>query len=229
MAQRHNARLHILHISTADELALLPHNGRITSETCPQYLLFDRNDYARLGSRIKCNPAIKEPSDRETLVDAVKNRYITVIGTDHAPHLPADKEGDALHAASGMPGVQFALPLMLSKFYECTVAELMCHAPARLYCIDRRGFIRPGFYADLVVVRKTGEPYSITDADAAGRCRWTPYAGTELNVRVEATYVNGNKVFDGTTVDTSHHGMPLYFCDETEYKSKNKAKFADIF
>ncbi len=200
LARATGARLHVLHISTSDELELFapgPLSGkRITAETCPHYLIFGGgSDYERYGTRVKCNPAIKERSDREALLKAVIDGRIDVIATDHAPHLPADKKGDALTAASGMPGVQFSLPLMLSMtdrepgLTPERVVELMSHNPATLYGIDRRGFIRRGYYADLVLIAETDR--EIADSDVVSTCGWTPYAGMELMRRVDRVWVNG--------------------------------------
>lgn len=203
LALETGARLHLLHISTADELNLIPADERpieqrqLTFETCPHYLIFGgKEDYLRLGSRIKCNPSIKEQSDRRALLQAVADGKIDVIATDHAPHLPADKQGGSLRAASGMPGVQFSLPLMMTMADDGILApekvvELMAHNPARLYGIERRGFIRPGYYADLVLL--VPDSHEICDSDALSRCGWTPYAGRHISRRVAATWVNGSR------------------------------------
>ena len=199
IARRHSKRLHLMHVSTASELDLLqsgdPSVKLITAETCPQYLLFDRSDYASRGARVKCNPAIKETSDREALLQAIVDGRIDTIGTDHAPHLPADKEGGALKAASGMPGVQFALPLMLELVEKLgqplsLVARLMAANPATVWRVNRRGKLFPGYYADIAIVRK-GMPVEIKDSDVESRCGWTPYAGLQTSWRVEQTVVNG--------------------------------------
>lgn len=203
LARKHSKRLHLMHVSTARELELLQPGyvgGKlITAETCPQYLIFDRKDYARLGGRIKCNPAIKEESDRAALLQAITDGRIDTVGTDHAPHLLSQKEGDALTAASGMPGVQFALPLMLGITEELgqplsLVPQLMAANPAAVWNVTRRGSLFPGYYADIVVVAK-GEPRVITDGDVASRCGWTPYAGIETRWQVKQTIVNGLTVY----------------------------------
>lgn len=205
IARRHNHRLHVCHISTADELALFTAGTDtaeklITAETCPQYLTFDSDDYARLGARIKCNPSIKAFTDREALNASLSTGKIDTIATDHAPHLPTDKNGGALKAASGMPGVQFALPLMLEKTLDAhltlqSVSRLMSGNPATIFGIDRRGFIRPGYYADLVFVKAGTTPHTIADADVVSICGWTPYAGIEVTYSVESTWVNGTCVY----------------------------------
>lgn len=200
LALRHDARLHILHISTAEELAMIAEakakSRKITAETCPHYLYFSENDYARLGARIKCNPAIKAESDRLALLDALADGTIDTIATDHAPHLLADKEGNLFKAASGMPGVQFSLPLMLNLALELKdltltrIVQLMSHNPARLYGISRRGFLRVGYKADITLVREV-EPYIVSDEDAVSLCGWTPYAGITLRHKVVKTILNG--------------------------------------
>ncbi|MCM1111402.1 MAG: dihydroorotase [Clostridium sp.] len=217
LARRHGARLHLCHISTADELDLLePGSERITGETAPHYLWFTTADYPRLGARIKCNPAIKNEGDRRALREAVADGRIATIATDHAPHLLSDKEGDLFHAASGMPGIQFSLPVMTELSLEgyfpmTTVVERMSHAPARTFRIDRRGFIRPGYYADLTALARLDDPREVSDADVVSRCGWTPYVGARFHSRVISTWVNGRRVYDGTAVDPTPAGLPLRF------------------
>lgn len=211
LARETGARLHLLHVSTADELALIdPVNfPNITAETCPQYLLFDFNDYSRLGTRIKCNPAIKMEADRRALTAAVADGTIAAIATDHAPHLLAEKQGDALTAVSGMPMIQFSLPVMLSLadrglLTEERVVDAMCTAPAQIFRIQGRGALCPGNYADLVVVERLSVPATIEDADVVSRCGWTPLAGSSLTRRVVRTWVNGQ-------TPSPHAAMPLRF------------------
>ena len=224
LARQTGARVHICHISTADELQLIreakAEGVNVTAETCPQYLLFDRNDFMRLGARIKCNPAIKEASDRIALLrELLPGGCIDTIATDHAPHLLAQKEGDALKAASGMPMVQFSLRAMLelldteselSAIGPERIVELMAHNPARLLDIDRRGFIREGYYADLVLLAPDTSAVKVTDSEVAGRCGWTPLAGTTLSPKIRMTFVNGEPAFtDG--IFPPPHGRPLSF------------------
>lgn len=190
----HNARLHLLHVSTGEEVDIAAGQPGVTLETCPHYLIFDRDMLETGGARLKCNPAIKDAPRREALLKAVADRRIDTIATDHAPHLPADKAGDLLHAASGMPGVQFSLPLMLSLGILAPerVVEMMSHRPAEIFNIDRRGFLRPGYYADIVRVRRLDEPHVITDSDVVSRCGWTPYKGKAVDYEVITTIVNGH-------------------------------------
>ena len=216
-AERCNTRLHVLHVSTADEVAMfsdapLPEK-RITAEVCVHHLWFCDEDYARLGSRIKMNPAVKSRADRDALRQGLRDGRIDIVATDHAPHLPAEKEGDALTAASGAPMVQFSLPVMLELadmgvFTHQLVVDKMCHAPARLYDIMGRGFIREGYMADLVLV-KPGEAYTVTDDMVLSRCGWTPLAGTTLHNRVTDTWVNGHRACRDGKVDDTVRGLSL--------------------
>lgn len=219
-AKKYGARLHVLHISTADELQFFTagpvENKKIPAETCPQYLLFCDELYPKFGARIKCNPAIKRAADRDALRKAVADGVIDVIATDHAPHLESEKEGGALKAVSGMPMVQFSLPVMVSLAVEGTftieqVVEKMCHNPARLFRIDRRGFIRPGYYADLALVDDRCEPYTITSDMVLSKCAWTPLEGAPLGARVDITWVNGKQVWRYGVLFSSPAGKPLKF------------------
>ncbi|MCH5318364.1 MAG: dihydroorotase [Paramuribaculum sp.] len=220
LAKETGARLHVLHISTADELRLFtpgPIEGkRITSETCPQYLLFTDELYASLGARIKCNPAIKRPVDRDALRYAVANGLIDVIATDHAPHLLEEKKGTALTAVSGMPMIQFSHPAMIELAKEGVltmeqVVEKMSNNPARLFRIDRRGFIRPGYYADLVLVDDDCDPYPVTPEMVLSKCRWSPLEGAPLTVKIDMTWVNGHLLNSyGIILDTPK-ALPLRF------------------
>lgn len=202
LARQYGANLHVAHISTKEELALFsPADSRITAEACLPHLLFTTDDYARLGTRIKCNPAVKACADREALRHALTDGRIATVATDHAPHLIAEKQGDALTAASGMPMVQFALPAMLdlSSAGVLTlerVVELMCHAPARRFAIDGRGFLREGAKADLVLVRPHS-PWTLTPNQIESRCNWSPLEGHTFSHRVEATFCNGALVYRG--------------------------------
>jgi dihydroorotase len=200
LATKYNARLHILHISTEAELEFLTsapvEQKRVTAEVCAHHLWWSDEDYSRLGTRIKWNPAIKTAQDREALRQALADGRIDIVATDHAPHLLSEKEGGALKAASGGPLVQFSLLMMLELarkgvFSIEQVIDKMCHAPARLFNIEKRGFIREGYFADLAVA-KPNEEYPISDKDVLSRCAWTPLAGETLHNKVISTYVNGN-------------------------------------
>lgn len=218
-ARRFGTRLHVLHVSTAEEAAMFSRQPleqkRITAEVSVHHLWFCDDDYRRLGTRIKMNPAIKSAADREALREALREGRIDVVATDHAPHLLAEKEGDALSAASGAPMVQFSLPLMLEMadmgiFTRELVVEKMCHAPARLFGLRHRGFLRRRCAADVVVVR-TSDPYVVTDQMVISRCGWTPLAGTTLHNRVVATWVDGQRAWNDGSLLPGVHGSALTF------------------
>lgn len=203
LARETGARLHVMHISTVDELRFFtpgPVAGKkITCETCPHYLVFTADSVEATGGLTKCNPAIKEEEDRQALLTALRDGLIDVVATDHAPHLREQKRGNALTATSGMPSVQFSLPVMLQlakegNFSYDTVVERMCAAPATLFGVEERGFLRPGYWADIAVVAPCS-PYTVTDDMVVSRCGWTPYAGKQLEFSVEQTWVNGHRVW----------------------------------
>ena len=221
MARQYGTRLHVMHISTEKELALFEDKPlaekMITAETCPQYLLFDASHFETLGARIKCNPAIKNEADKNALLKATASNKIDVIGTDHAPHLLSQKQGNALTAVSGMPGIQYSLPLMLSLAKQGVlsveqVVEKMCHNPARLYRMEKRGFIRKGYKADLVVVRRS-TPTNVTASDVLSKCGWSPYEGMTLPVSVAYTFVNGRPVYANGVIDETTKGEALRFVE----------------
>lgn len=215
LARETGARLHVAHITTERELALFSSdNAQITAEACVAHLLFCRKDYARLGTRIKCNPAIKETSDRNALRLALNDGRITTVATDHAPHQLSEKQGGCRRAASGMPMVQFSLPAMMTLADEGIlphqrVVELMCHAPARLFDIEGRGFIREGYQADLTLLRHT--PWEVTSDCIQSLCGWSPMEGQTLAWHVERTWVNGQMVWDGQTVNRDVRGQAVTF------------------
>lgn len=219
MAQKTGARLHLAHITTAKELSLLSSealgNKNITAEVCPQHLYYTDNDYKRLGSLIKCNPSIKTDADRQALRQALNNGLIDVIGTDHAPHLLSEKLGGAAKAVSGMPIMQFSLPLMLTMSDEgilprTRLVELMCHNPALLFHIEKRGFIREGYKADLVLLKK--QDWKVSEACILSKCGWSPLTGETLSWKVACTWCNGLQVYDGDTVNDNVRGEALRFC-----------------
>jgi dihydroorotase len=219
LAGESGTRLHLLHISTAEELELLSNavplsHKRITGEVCLPHLLFTAADYPALGSRIKCNPAVKDASDRDALRAGVNSGLIDVVATDHAPHLPGEKAGGALKAASGMPMVEFSLACMLQLADEGVftlekVAEKMCHAPAEAYGIPNRGYIRPGYQADIVLVKRAAN--KVTEDVILSKCKWSPLEGQTLNYRTEKTFVNGRLAYSGGEADETCRGQELRF------------------
>lgn len=210
LAKAHGKRLHIAHLTTAAELKAAESEPLVTTEVTPLHLTFDCGDYERLGSRIKVNPAVKTPADREELRRALADGRITTIGSDHAPHLLSEKEGGALKAASGAPSVQFALPLLLTHFPAALVAEKYSAAPARLFDIEGRGELRPGAYADLVLMEEC-PPYTLTDSNSASPCGWTPFAGQTLGWRVRDVWVNGTRAVSDGRLTGRTDAMPLVF------------------
>ena len=218
LARRHGTRLHVLHISTADELALFqagPIEGkRITAETCIHFLRFDREDYEKLGHLIKCNPAIKDPADREALIRAVAEDVIDVLATDHAPHTLEEKARPYTSAPSGLPLVQFALNAALELVHEgrlstAQVVDKFAHAPAKLFDVEHRGFLREGYAADLVLIDDT--PYTVQREDVLSKCGWSPFEGRTFHSRIASTWVNGVLAWDGSALVGRPNGQRLAF------------------
>lgn len=219
LAKETGARLHILHVSTARELELLEnkplHEKRITAEACVSHLFFCDEDYKTLGTRIKCNPSIKTRHDRDALRAALRTDLIDVIGTDHAPHLLSEKQGGALKAVSGMPTLQFSLASIYELVHEGVLSmeqlvQKMCHAPAELFRIKNRGYIRPGYQADLVLLNPNRE-WTVTPDCIESKCGWSPMEGRTFHGKVEKTFVNGTLVYADGKVDKTHRGQALVF------------------
>ena len=213
LAKKYGTRLHIAHISTAEELELI--EGNITAEACVGHLYFTQLDHERLGAKIKVNPAIKTPVDQFMLREALNDGRISVIGTDHAPHLLSQKEGGCVKAASGMPMIQFSLVTMLELVDEGVLTiqrlvELMCHNSARLFGIQQRGFLRKGYRADITIVRPK-QPWTVTKDCILSKCGWSPLEGHTFNWQVERTLCNGHTVYHKGKVDTSYIGEELRF------------------
>lgn len=218
LAEKTGARLHVMHISTAVELNLFRNDiplseKKITAETCPHYLLFTDQNYEDKGFAIKCNPAIKNIEDNNALLQALSTGKIDTIGTDHAPHLWEEKmTADYFTSKSGFPSIQHSLDIMMdivSRGFLTfpQLVQLMCHNPAILYQIDRRGFIREGYHADLVLVE--GAPKTILNETEYSKCGWTPYDGLQVNSIVTHTFVNGNLVFENGVFHEEFRGEPL--------------------
>lgn len=214
LASETGARLHVAHLTTERELQLFGNNPRITAEAVIAHLFFCDADYATLGTRIKCNPAIKTKADRDALRQALTNGKITTIGTDHAPHLLSDKQGGCARAASGMPMVQFSLVAMLELVDKGVLSierlvELMCHNPARLFEVSKRGFLRKGYKADIVLVKD--ESWTVTPECIQSKCGWSPMEGHTFNWQVRTTICNGHIIYNNGVFDSNSHGEELQF------------------
>ncbi|MDR3119428.1 MAG: dihydroorotase [Mediterranea sp.] len=219
LAQAANARLHILHITTGKELELFEDKPalekKITAEVCIPHLLFTADDYQTLGARIKCNPAVKTEPNRTMLREALNSNRIDVIATDHAPHLPAEKEGGALKALSGIPVIQFSLVSMLELaeqglFTIQKIVDKMCHTPAQIYRIRNRGYIRAGYQADLVIVKRRQTPVRI--GPIYSKCNWSPLPeNTTFRWEIEKTFINGHSVYANRQLDDTYRGQALHF------------------
>ncbi|WP_444366068.1 dihydroorotase [Prevotella sp.] len=214
LASETGARLHVAHLTTERELQLFGNNPRITAEAVIAHLFFCDADYATLGTRIKCNPAIKTKADRDALRQALTNGKITTIGTDHAPHLLSDKQGGCARAASGMPMVQFSLVAMLELVDKGVLSierlvELMCHNPARLFEVSKRGFLRKGYKADIVLVKD--EAWTVTPECIQSKCGWSPMEGHTFNWQVRTTICNGHIIYNNGVFDSNSRGEELQF------------------
>lgn len=220
LATRLGTRLHILHLSTAKETTLLDNklplkDKKITGEVCVHHLWFHDGDYALFGNRIKWNPSIKTLADRTALREAVNNDKIDIIATDHAPHLLSEKEGSCLKAASGGPLVQHSLIVMLElamegRFTYEKVVDKMAHKPAELFHIDRRGYIRPGYYADLVLI-DPNKTWTVSKENILTKCGWSPFEGYTFHHAVDTTWVNGEVVWKDSQIQDNVHGKELKY------------------
>lgn len=220
LAKKYDTRLHILHISTEKELQLFSNmlplrDKRITTEVCVHHLHFTADDYAELGNRIKCNPAIKAPHNKAALWEALLDDRLDVIATDHAPHTWAEKEEPYLKAHAGLPLVQHSLALMLYYHQQGRItlekiAEKMSHAVAECFQIRERGYIREGYFADLVIV-DLNQPQTISKENILYKCGWSPLEGQEMPASVTHTFVNGHLVYGNGVWDESQQGQRLLF------------------
>lgn len=221
LAKRCGTRLHILHISTAKEAEMFADialkDKRITAEACVHFLHFADEDYASKGALIKCNPAIKTAEDRAGIIQALLDGRLDVIGTDHAPHTWEEKHNPSyFKAPSGLPLVQHALPLVLEHYQDGIftlefIVEKTSHAVAEMFNIKERGYIREGYWADLVLV-DLDKPFTSTHANSLSKCGWTPFDGYEFRSSIAATLVNGQRVWqDGTLLDVAPQGRALEF------------------
>lgn len=220
LATRLDSRLHILHLSTEKELSLLSNHlplseKKITGEVCVHHLWFHDGDYAQFGNRIKWNPAIKTIEDRAALREAVNNNTIDIVATDHAPHLPEEKQGSCLKAASGGPLIQHSLITMLElamegRFTYEKVVEKMAHMPAELFRIDRRGYIRPGYYADIVLIDPE-QTWTVSKENILYKCGWSPFEGYTFHHGVWKTFVNGELAYGDGEVNDAVRGKEVRY------------------
>lgn len=220
LALRLNTNIHILHVSTATEIELLRKakeaSTNISFEICPHYLFFNESDYEHYGARLKCNPSIKTFQDQQALLRAVSEDIVDTIGTDHAPHLLEEKISEVYEQIpSGLPGVQFLLYNLLELVYQKRISlqrvvELVSHRPALRFGIKHRGFIRKGYFADLVLIQDE-HPWVLKKHDILSRCGWSPYEGKKYHWKIVNTFVNGQLVWDGAIRDEKPGGMLLEF------------------
>lgn len=220
LAKELGTRLHILHISTADELKLFSNkiplkDKKITAEVCVHHLWFDASQYETLGSKIKCNPAIKEAKHKKALFEAMLNDTIDVIATDHAPHTIEEKQNTYFKAPSGLPLVQHSLQMMLAfhqqgKISIEKIVDKMCHKPAELFRVKERGYLREGYKADLVLI-DLNDKYTINKENIAYKCAWSPLENHTFNTRILKTFVNGHLAFDNGIFNENTKGERLLF------------------
>jgi len=219
LAEKYGSKLHVLHLSTAKEMSLFSsapvENKRITAEVCVHHLWFDDSYYKTLGNKVRWNPAVKSAADREALFNALLNNKLDVVATDHAPHLLKEKMNGYLNSASGGPLVQHSLQVMLemhlqNKIDITTVVEKMCHAPAKLFNINKRGFIKEGYFADIVLI-DLNKPYTVSPENILYKCGWSPFEGYTFNSTITHTFVNGNLIYKNGNVNSDYRGMALSF------------------
>ncbi len=220
LAKKHNTRLHILHISTEKELQLFTNffplaDKRITAEVCVHHLHFTADDYNQYGNLIKCNPAIKSPENKAALWQALLDDRLDIIATDHAPHAWDEKQQPYQNAPSGIPLVQHTMLLMLQYVNEGKISiekvvEKMCHAPAQCFQITKRGYIKEGYKADLVLVNLT-KNYTVNKNNILYKCAWSPFEGHTFNATIEYTLVNGNIVYENGQINNAIKGERMVF------------------
>lgn len=220
LAKKHGTRLHVLHISTGKEVDLFDNSipleqKKITAEACVHHLWFSEEDYSEKGTHIKWNPAVKKATDRDTIFQGVLDNKIDVIATDHAPHTIEEKEGTYFNAPSGGPLVQHALLAMLEKVEQGVISiervvEKMAHAPAILFEVTDRGYIREGYYADLVIVDPS-KSLTVTKENILYKCGWSPFEGVSFSNEIAMTFVNGNKVYENGQIIEGSKGSRLLF------------------
>ena len=220
LAKKHKARLHIFHISTAKELShfindLPIEKKQITSEACIHHLWFSEKDYEKKGAFIKWNPSVKTENDKKKLIDAVNNNLIDVVASDHAPHTIIEKNNNYIKCPSGGPLVQHSLVAMLDLYHDGLISlekivEKMCHNPAKLFRINKRGFIKEGYYADLTIL-DLNKSWTVSKENILYKCGWSPFEGHTFKSSVQSCFVNGNLVYNSGEFDESFRGLPLEF------------------
>ncbi len=215
LAQMFDTQLHVAHVSTAAELGLFGRLANITTEAVIAHLFFSDDDYSSKGALIKCNPAIKTDKDRDALRKALNTGIISTVGTDHAPHLLTQKQGGCKKAASGMPMIQFSLPVMLELVDENIlpierIPTLMAHNPARIFNVNERGYLREGYKADITIVRPHC-PWTVTEDIIQSKCKWSPLMGHTFNWRVERTICNGTTVYHQGMFNEHYRGEEINF------------------
>ncbi len=220
LAKKYNNRLHIFHVSTLIEADLFDNRlavseKRITAEACIHHLWFSDKDYERLGAKIKWNPSVKTSKDKDGLLTALLENKLDIIASDHAPHSIEEKSGNYFKALSGGPLVQHALPTIFELYHQGKISlekivEKMCHNVAEIYRIIERGYLREGYYADLVLV-DLYNPWSVTAENTLYKCNWSPFENQLFRSRIVKTFVNGNLVYDNGTFNETSTGMRLKF------------------
>ena len=219
MARRHDSLLHVLHLTTAVEMGLFSkaHRSekRITAEVCVHHLWFDESRYGDLGARIKCNPAIKSASDREALIAGLNDGRLDIIATDHAPHTASEKQKSYFKAPAGLPLVQHVLPVLFElvskgELSPELVVDRTSHAVADIYGVADRGYVREGYFADLVIV-DPDKPYAVSNANLLAKCHWSPFEGDTFSSSVDTTIVNGKVVYQGGELTGERAGERLQF------------------
>jgi dihydroorotase len=220
LAKKHGTRLHVLHLTSELEMQLFDDTKplkekKITTEVCVHHLIFSKEDYAKYGWRIKWNPAVKEKSDRDALIKALKSGKLDIVATDHAPHTIEEKNSTYFKSPSGGPLVQHSLVAMLEFYHKgiFTLEEIvnkMCHAPAECFKVVNRGFIRPGYFADLCVI-DLDSPWTVATENILYKSKWSPFEGFSFKSKVLKTFVNGNLVYDEGLIQEEKRGMRLTF------------------
>lgn len=220
LAKKHQSRLHIFHVSTEKELQLFDNaiplkEKKITAEVCVHHLYFDERDYARLGSQIKCNPAVKYEQDKNALLAALLDNRLDVIATDHAPHTWQEKQQNYFKIPSGVPLVQHSINVMLDFYHQGKITlekivEKMCHAPADCFRIKERGYLRDGYYADIAVL-DLEKKWTVSKENILYKCSWSPFEQHEFKGAVEQTFVNGHLIYDKGKFASEGKGMRLLF------------------